>query len=321
MGALENTQKKSLKNLLQQGQTFTVAALLVLVVFLTVINNDFLSYSNLSNIGRQFSINAIISVGMTFVILEGSTDLSVGSVMALSGTMMAAFMINYNMPVPVAILLGVLIGAACGLVTGIVVAYAKVPGIIASLAMMEVARGLALIYTGGYPMSGVPEAFKKIGNGNVFGIIPTPLLFTVVIYLVAWVLLNRSKVGRYVYALGGNEEAARLSGIKVAFYKALPFFISGITAACAGIIATSRTGSGQPNSGVGFELDAIAAVVLGGTAISGGRGHIFGTVLGALLLGVLSNGLNFLGVTPYVQRVIKGAIIIIAVIISSRNDD
>lgn len=307
-------------DILQKSQTFTVIALLVLIVVMSVINPDFLGLQNLSNITRQVAVNAIISVGMTFVILEGGTDLSVGSVMALSGTMMAGFMINFKLPPALAVFLGILIGAVCGIITGCLVAYAKIPGIIASLAMMEMARGIALIYTGGYPLSGLSESFGQLGNGNI-GPLPTPLIVTLAIYFVAYLILNQSATGRYVYALGGNEEAVRLSGINIKKFKALPYFISGITAAMAGAISVSRMKSGQPNAGTGFELDAIAAVVLGGTAISGGRGHIFGTILGALTLAVLSNGLNFMGVTPYVQKVIKGAIIIVAVIIASRKKD
>ena len=182
------------------------------------------------------------------------------------------------------------------------------------------ARGIALIYTGGYPLSGLSAKFAQLGNGDFLGI-PIPLLITLLIYFLAYLILNRSATGRYVYAIGGNKEAVRLSGINIKIFQALPYFISGITAAIAGVISISRMQSGQPNAGTGFELDAIASVVLGGTAISGGRGHIFGTLLGALTLAVLGNGLNFMGATPYVQRVIKGAIIIIAVIIASRKKD
>ena len=316
----QTLKRFKISDIFQKEQTFTIVALLVLIVVMAVINPDFLGWQNLSNITRQVSINAIIAVGMTFVILTGGVDLSVGSVMALSGTMMAGFMIKYNMSPVVAVLLGIIIGAVCGIITGSLVAYAKIPGIIASLAMMEMARGIALIYTGGYPLSGLSSSFSNLGNGNI-GIVPIPLIVTAVIYLIAYLILNQSATGRYTYALGGNEEAVRLSGINIKKFKALPYIISGITAAMAGAILVSRMQSGQPNAGTGFELDAIAAVVLGGTAISGGRGHILGTIIGALTLAVLSNGLNFMGVTPYVQRVIKGAIIVVAVIIASRKKD
>lgn len=304
----------------QKSHSFTVIALLVLFVIMAIINPDFLKIGNLSNITRQVSINAIIAVGMTFVIIEGGTDLSVGSVMALSSTLMAGMMINNNLSPIVAVLIGVIVGAVCGLVTGTFVAYFGVPGIIASLGMMEIARGIALIYTGGYPLAGLTDQFSQLGNGDI-GFLPIPLVITFVVYLIAYMILNQTAAGRYIYALGGNEEAVRLSGINIKKYKALPYIVSGITASIAGAILISRMKSGQPSAGVGFELDAIAAVVLGGTAISGGRGHIFGTIVGALTLAILSNGLNFMGATPYTQRVIKGAIIIIAVVISSKKKD
>lgn len=305
---------------LRNSLTLTTAALVLLIVVLSIMNPDFLSWQNLGNITRQASVNAIIAVGMTFVILEGSVDLSVGSVVALSGTLMVGFMVNNNMNPFLAVFLGLIVGGLCGLVTGTTVAYLAVPGIIASLGMMEITRGLALLYTGGYPLSGVPSSFSWLGNGNI-GPLPTPLVITLIVYLLAFLILNRTPVGRYIYALGGNEEAVRLSGINVKIFKAFPFVISGFTAALGGAIAASRMSSGQPAIGTGFELDAIAAVVLGGTSIAGGKGIIWGTLIGALTLAVLSSGLNFIGVSPYTQRVIKGAIIIVAVIIASRNRD
>ncbi len=318
--ANQSFKKFKALGIFQKSQSFTVIALIVLFVIMAILNPDFLKIGNLSNITRQVSINAIIAVGMTFVILEGGVDLSVGSVMALSSTLMAGFMINNNLNPAVAVLIGILIGALCGLITGIFVAYFRVPGIIASLGMMEIARGIALIYTGGYPLAGLTDTYSQLGNGSI-GFIPIPLIITFVVYMIAYIILNQTATGRYIYALGGNEEAVRLSGINIKKFKAIPYVVSGITASIAGAILISRMKSGQPSAGVGFELDAIAAVVLGGTAISGGRGHIFGTIVGALTLAILGNGLNFMGATPYTQRVIKGAIIIIAVIISSRKKD
>lgn len=314
----ETSWQSRLRGVFRSSLVFTVLALVILIITMTVLNPDFLSLGNLNNITRQASINAIIAVGMTFVILEGTVDLSVGSVLALSGTLMAGLMINNQMNPVLAVILGLVAGVICGFVTGTTVAYLLVPGIIASLGMMEITRGLALLYTGGYPLSGIPSSFSWLGNGNI-GPLPTPLVLTIIVYFLAYLVLNRTPMGRYVYALGGNEEAVRLSGIKVKLYKALPFMISGFTAALAGAIAVSRMSSGQPSIGTGFELDAIAAVVLGGTSIAGGKGNIWGTLVGALTLAVLSNGLNFIGVSPYTQRVIKGAIIIVAVIIATRS--
>ncbi|MCL7746839.1 ABC transporter permease [Halalkalibacter alkaliphilus] len=290
---------------------------LILCLIMSLLSDQFLTSSNLTNVARQISINAILAVGMTFVIITGGIDLSVGSVMAFTGTIMAGLMLVSGIPIYLAVLIGIVLGTVIGYINGTLVAYAKIPAIIVTLAMMEATRGLALLYTGGYPLSGLPEAFTFIGRGHVFGIIPMPVLIMVLVYIAAYIILNHLPFGRYIYAIGGNEEAVRLSGVKVKRYKIMAYVISGVTAGIAGMILTSRLASGQPMAGVGFELDAIAAVVLGGTAIAGGRGHIFGTLLGALLIGVLSNGLNLMGVSPYVQLVLKGLIIIGAIYYSS----
>jgi len=287
-------------------------------IMMVFINDNFLTTNNLSNVARQVSINAIIAVGMTFAILTGGIDLSVGSVMALSGTIAAGLMMAGFSP-ELGILGGLLVGALFGGLNGAFVAYAKMPPIIVTLATMGIARGLGLIYTGGYPISGLPKEFSFFGRGDVVGV-QTPIIVMIVVYIFAYILLNKTPIGRYVYAIGGNEEAARLSGVRVPRYKLMVYTISGFTAAIAGMVLTSRLMSGQPNAGVGFELDAIAAVVLGGTAIAGGRGAIVGTLVGAMMLGVLNNGLNLMGVSPYVQNVIKGAIILLAIYISRSRD-
>jgi ribose transport system permease protein len=212
------------------------------------------------------------------------------------------------------------LGAIFGLINGVLISYAKMPPIIVTLAMMEIPRGLALLYTGGYPLSGISQNFAFIGRGYFLGI-PMPVIIMIFIYLIAYVLLNYLPFGRYIYAIGGNEEAVSLSGIKVKKFKTIAYVISGITAALSGIVITSRLMSGQPMAGDGFELDAIASVVLGGTDINGGRGSIVGTFVGALIMGVLSNGLNLLGVSPYVQRVFKGLIILFAIYFSSKKEN
>lgn len=296
---------------------FPLLGFIVLFVLMVFLSDSFLTFNNMTNVARQVSINAIIAVGMTCAILTGGIDLSVGSVMALSGTVAAGLMIT-GVPMPLALLAGLLIGAAFGAINGACVAYARMPPIIVTLASMSVARGLALIYTGGYPVSGLPDPFSFFGRGEILGI-QVPILIMAATYLIAYALLNHMSFGRYVYAIGGNEEAARLSGIRISRYKLLVYIISGLTAALAGLVLTSRLMSGQPNSGEGFELDAIAAVVLGGTAITGGKGAIIGTLVGAMMLGILNNGLNLLGVSPYVQNVIKGGIILVAIYISSEK--
>lgn len=311
------TMKRNYKEMFKTPEMLTLIGFFVLCIIFSVVSEEFLSLTNVSNIIRQVSINGILAVGMTFVILTGGIDLSVGSVMALTGTIMAGMMINVGLPPLAAVLVGIILGAVIGYINGAFTAYARIPAIIVTLAMMEIARGAALLYTGGYPLSGLPASYSFIGQGYLFGVIPMPAVIMIIVFVVAYIILNHLPLGRYIYAIGGNEEAVRLSGIKVKRIKASVYLISGITAGIAGAIMSSRLSSGQPMAGEGYELDAIAAVVLGGTSIAGGRGHIFGTLLGALLLGVLSNGLNLLGVSPYVQRVLKGAIIIGAIYYSS----
>lgn len=312
-------QKDRVKQLLSQSSSFTFIAFVVLCVFMGVVSDNFFTLSNLSNISRQISVNAIISVGMTMVILTGGIDLSVGPVMALSSTFMAGAMLAGVNPF-FSILIGLFTGFCFGILNGILISYGKQPAFIVTLAMMEIARGLALLYTGGYPLSGLPTRFETVGNGRILGI-QNPVIMMIILYAIAYIILNKLVFGRYVYAIGGNEEATRLSGIKVRKYKMLVYVISGLTAAFSSIILTSRLLSGQPNAGVGFELDSIAAVVLGGTDMTGGKGHILGTLLGAMMLGVLNNGLNLIGVSPYMQRVVKGIIIIVAIYISSSKDN
>jgi ribose transport system permease protein len=293
---------------------FPLIGLFAVGLVMVATTENFLSGDNFLNIARQVSINAIIAVGMTCAILSGGIDLCVGAVMALSGTLMAGMMVA-GVPPSLAIALGLCVGLAFGLFNGLFVAYAGMPPIIVTLATMGIARGLALIYTGGYPIDGLPEVFAFFGRGTVFGL-QTPVAIMLLVFALAYLLLDHTPVGRYIYAIGGNEEAARLSGVRVARYKLLIYALSGLTCAIAGLVLSSRLMSGQPNAGVAFEMDAIAAVVMGGTSISGGRGSIIGTLIGALMLGVLNNGLNMMGVSPYVQNIIKGLIILFAIFIS-----
>lgn len=294
---------------------YPLIGFLAVFIIMVIYNENFLTSNNLSNVARQVSINAILAVGMTCAILLGGIDLSVGPVMALSGTATAGMMVA-GMPPTVAIPLGLLIGIIFGAANGFMIAYTRMPAFIVTLATLGIARGIALIYTGGYPISGLPDSFAFWGRGEVLGL-QTPILIMLIVYIIAYIVLNHTPFGRYVYAVGGNEEASRLSGIRVPIIVMAIYTLSGFTAAIAGIILTSRLMSGQPNAGVGFELDAIAAVVIGGTAMSGGRGAIIGTLIGAMLLGVLNNGLNLAGVSPYVQNVIKGIIILVAIYIGT----
>lgn len=305
--------------LAEHPSAFALAGLLALAVAMMFVSDRFLTWDNLGNIGRQVSINAIIATGVTLVIITGGIDLSVGAVMTLAMTFGAGAMLA-GVPVPLAIALALLSGLLCGAVNGVLIAYARLPAIIVTLATMEIPRGVALLYTGGYPLSNLPAAFGPLGRGEILGV-HVPTLVMIAVVLAGHVFLTRFVAGRAFYALGGNEEAARLSGLPVNRYKLLAYTLSGFTAALAGVVLSSRLMSGQPNAGIGFELDAIAAVVLGGTAITGGRGSIVGTLIGALTLGVLNNGLNLMGVSPYTQKILKGLIILLAIYVGSIKRD
>ena len=313
-GAPSTSRPNWLAMLKRSSYIFPLAGLVAVSLVMIAVTENFLSADNFLNIARQVSINAIIAVGMTCAILTGGIDLCVGAVMALCGTLMAGMMIA-GVPPAGAIAIGLCVGLLFGLFNGFFVAYAGMPAIIVTLATMGIARGLGLIYTGGYPIDGLPESFAFFGRGSVLGV-QTPVVIMAIVFVLAYLLLNKTPIGRYIYAIGGNEEATRLSGVRVARYKLLVYSLSGFTCALAGLVLSSRLMSGQPNSGVGFEMDAIAAVVMGGTSISGGRGSIIGTLIGAMMLGVLNNGLNMMGVSPYVQNIIKGLIILFAIYIS-----
>ncbi|KGS57577.1 branched-chain amino acid transport system / permease component family protein [Burkholderia pseudomallei MSHR5609] len=299
---------------LRRSTTFyPLVGLVAVCVAMVFASDSFLSAANLENVLRQVSINAIIGVGMTCVILTGGIDLSVGSVMALSGTLAAGLLVA-GANGAAALAAGIGVGVALGAANGLFVAFAGMPPIIVTLATMGIARGLALIYTGGYPIDGLPDWVRFFGSGKVLGV-QMPVLTMLAVYALAWLMLERMPFGRYVYAIGGNEHATRLSGVRVSRVKLAVYTFAGLTSALAALVLTGRLMSGQPNAGGGFELDAIAAVVMGGTSIAGGRGSIVGTLVGALLLGVLNNGLNMIGVNPYVQNVIKGVIILLAIYI------
>jgi len=290
-------------------------ALVLVSVGLAVLSPDFLTVANLLNVMRQVSINALIAFGMTLVILLGGIDLSVGSILALSSVGIATLIQSGVSPL-LATLLGVLGGGLMGLLNGLVVSKGKVAPFIATLASMTILRGLALVVSGGSPITGFDsDLFSMLGGGYVAGLIPIPVVWMLLMFGLFAFLLKKTVFGRHVYATGGNEEAARLSGVKVDQIKLWVYTLSGAMSAMAGVVLTSRLNSAQPTAGSGYELDAIAAVVLGGTSLTGGRGWIFGTLMGALLIGVLNNGLNLLGVSSFYQQVIKGVVILLAVLI------
>jgi ribose/xylose/arabinose/galactoside ABC-type transport system permease subunit len=291
-----------------------VIALVVIGAALAVAKPVFLTVPNLLNVVRQIAINGILAVGVTYVLLTGGVDLSLGSMVALAGVVAASFAHPGEYPVFVPVLLGVLAGAACGGVNGFVVTRGRVAPFIVTLGMMAVARGLALVFSGGKPVSNLSAEFKWLGDGFV------PILVLLVVAAVSWVFLANLKLGRHLYAVGGNENAARASGINVDAVKLFAYTLCGALAGLAGVVLAARITTGQPNAGAGYELDAIAAVVIGGTSLSGGVGGVGGTILGALLMGVINNGLDLLNVSSYYQAIVKGIIIVGAVWLDRRKE-
>jgi len=298
-----------------------VIGLVILAVAISLLSPRFLTTGNIINVLRQTSINAVIATGMTFVILTGGIDLSVGSILAYAGVIMAALLAT-QLPLLASIALVLLLGAAIGVLTGLVITKGKVQPFIATFVSMTVVRGATLVFTDGKPMSadvGPAEAFAFLGQGYGFGI-PVPIFLMAAVLALAYYVLRHTRFGRYIYALGGNEDAARLSGLRTGLIKTAVYAVSGLLAALAGIILTSRLSSAQPTAGVGYELDAIAAVVVGGTSLSGGSGRILGTLVGALIIGILNNALNLMNVSSYYQMIAKGVIILIAVLLDRKAD-
>lgn len=296
----------------------SLVGLIILCLIVSIIAPRFLTLGNITNVLTQVSVNAIIALGMTFVILTGGIDLSVGSIVAISGAV-AAYMVKGNVNVLAAVVVAVIIGAAIGYLNGFIVARGKIQAFIATLATMTIFRGVTYVFTGGNPISGLGNSFMIIGNKKLAGL-PLPVIFMILVFIIAAYVITQTRFGRYVYAIGGNEDSARLSGISTNKIKNLVYMISGITAAISGVIVTSRIGSASPNSGSGFELDAIAAVVLGGTSLAGGEGQIIGTIIGAVIIGVLNNALNLLNVSPFYQSIVKGAVILLAVLVDKKNN-
>ena len=300
--------------LVHYGRQFgTLLGLIGLSIVLWIMTPYFLTVSNLLNIAQQTSINAIIAVGMTFVIITAGIDLSVGSLVAFSGVVLAS-VLQAGVPLPIAILVGLGVGLSCGMINGLLITHGRIPPFISTLGMMSVARGAALLYTKGRPVSGFSENFRYLATGEIFHI-PVPVIIMGVVYIIAHFVLNRTKLGRYAYAIGGNEEAAILSGINVKLYKTMVYALCGMLSGLAALILTARLNSAQPIAGNMYELDAIAATVIGGTSLMGGEGTVLGTLIGALIMGVLRNGLNLLGVSSFIQQIVIGSVIIIAVLL------
>jgi len=292
-------------------------AFLLLIVLMAVLSPAFLKLTNITNILRQTSINGIVAVGMTFVIITGGIDLSVGSVLALAAVVATSFAHPGDYPLIVPIIAGLITGAVCGLINGFIIARRKIAPFIVTLGMMTIARGAALVYTNGRPVIELSDAYNKIGGSNFLGI-PIAVIVFVMIILLGWFALSKTVFGRHVYATGGNETAARLSGIFTGRVIVWVYVIAGLLAGLAGIVLSSRVMSGSPATGQAYELDAIAAVVIGGTRLTGGVGTIMGTIIGVLIIGVMNNGLDLLSVSSYWQLVVKGVIIIMAVVLEKK---
>lgn len=295
------------------GATGPLVGLLLLCLFLTFTTDAFLSLRNGLNILDQITVLGIMAVGMTFVILIGGIDLSVGSVLALSMMVMGWTANTAGLPLGAGIALGLLASAVSGLVVGLVITVFRVPAFIATLAMMSAARGVANMITDGQQIVGFPDWFMMLAIDRHFGVLTATVFLMLAVALVAWLFLHFRSEGRMLYAVGGNPEVARLAGLNVQLVTILVYVLSAVLAGLAGIVLAARLDSAQPSSGFGYELDTIAAVVIGGTSLSGGTGGIGGTLIGVLIIGVLRNGLNLLNVSPFLQQVVIGVVIVLAV--------
>jgi ribose transport system permease protein len=291
----------------------TLIGLVAIVVIFGLLAPDFLSQRNLLNILQQSSINACLALGMTLVIISGGIDLSVGPTAAISAVITATMLVA-GVPIPLAILAGLAIGAICGLVNGVLVAYAGLQPFIVTLGTLSTYRAIALIYTGGNPVLGIPPDFRSLFNGSLIGL-PIPVIIVAVVALAAWVLLKKTPLGEYLLAVGGNEEAAYVAGVPIAITKITAYVISGVLAALASMILIGRLGAAEPILGNLWELDAIAAAAIGGASLMGGKGSVIGTILGAVILGAMRNGLTLMNVQAFYQLLATGLIILVAMMI------
>lgn len=289
-----------------------IGGLLILCVFLSFMSDSFLKQSNLMSLLRQMTNNVFLTLGIMMCIIIGGIDISVGSVFALGGTVTAGMIAHFNMPIPAAILLGLLAGTACGAFNGFFVAVVKVPAFIATMAMLNIARGIAYLMTNAEPIRCTDKAFTQLGTGRL-GVVPLPVIYAVVWIVVIWLFLNKTRMGRYVYAVGGNVEAAKFSGINITVVRFTIHSLSGFLAAWAGIVMAARMYSGQPAVAVGWEMDAVAASALGGVSLMGGSGSVVSAMIGVAIIGVLKNGLNLLNVNSFWQLIIQGLVVLAAV--------
>jgi ribose transport system permease protein len=292
-----------------------IVVVVVICIFLSLVTKHFASDLNITAILTQMSLNGILAVGMTFCIISGGIDLSVGSMLSLSGVIVAICLDAGLSPV-LSIVLALIVGAICGVINGILVTYGKLPPFIGTLGVMGMVQGTALLLTNGRALFGMLESIVPLGAGKL-NIIPFCWIIMLVCFAIAYFIFEHTRLGRYIYTIGGNEEAARLSGIKIYLYKAIPYIISGLTAGLAGVVMTARLNSAEPIAGSGMEMDAIAAVIIGGTSFAGGEGKITGTFIGALIMSIIRNGMIHLGVGSYPQQIVIGAIIVFVVMMDT----
>lgn len=309
---MNNKNQKKINYLLDYG---IVLVLIALFILFSVLSDRFMSFSTVFTILKQVSITGIISVGMTFIMLTGGIDLSVGAVAGITGVLASTFMVN-GMPTVAACILCLLIAALCGLINGVCVTMLHIPPLIATLGSMTSLRGAAYLISGGSPVYGFDPAVKNFAQGSLFGI-PLQVILMVITFCGGAFILFSTRSGRYIYGVGGNEEASRLSGVPVARIKMTVYIISGFLAGIAGMVLLSRTNSGQPNAGNGYEMDAITAVVLGGVSMNGGKGNIWLVIVGVVIMGTLSTGMVMNNINDYAQQVIKGLVLIAAVAFDS----
>jgi ribose transport system permease protein len=311
------TQRNGFLDMVRANVGIMVVIVLIGLI-LSFLSPVFLSPYNLRTVLLEITTNVYIALGMALVMILGGIDLSVGSIVAMSGTLTVGLMVLNHQPMWLAVMLGLAMGAAIGLVSGSIVAFFKIPAFIVTLAMLNVARGVAYVYSGGRSTRMMNPAFTDIGSGYLW-LFPLPVVYMAALIVIFVVVLNQTKFGTYIYAIGGNRESARLSGVPIKKVEIVTFIVSGVLAAFAGIVLSARMFSGQPSVGIGYELDAIAACVLGGVSMAGGVGRISGTIFGAIVIGIVSNGLNLVNVSSFWQLIVKGIIILIAVIIDSQK--
>lgn len=316
---MKKTNIKNGRKILKRREFIAFLALAVIALIFSLLSSNFFTLFNIMNIFRQASINAILAIGMTFVIISGGIDLSVGSTISLSGVLAAMVMGNTGMNSFAGILTGLAVGAAIGFINGVIITKGSVPPIIATLAAMTIASGVALVLTGGRSVTNLPDSFSVIGRGNIFGALPVPVFIVIFAYILGHILLTKTKFGAAVFGVGGNEEAARLAGISVEWVKIRVYMFCGIMAAVSGLILASRLNSGQPMAGDGMELDAIAAVVIGGASVNGGVGGAIGSLIGALLMSVLTNGFDLIGMGRYYQMIFTGIVLALAVTLQKKT--